>query len=225
MAAVNGHTADRNVCAPQELGLRVRGVGRGIAATIAGRGVDVLATYLFYAIVARSIPVSEFGRFVLAFTILQTAAASARVGLDQALLAVEVNGATNRFGLQVVLATSIGFAAMALIFVRVLPPFGIWLIAAFPCVVGGQYVAAALRASGNVSIAAIAESVVQPAAAAAGAIAATVYAPSASSYAIAFLVSWLLTLLFAPLIAWRGGAVDRGALLRSGRSMLGVAML
>ena len=121
-----------------ELALQVRGVGRGTLATILGRVFDVAATYVFYATVARSIPVSEFGRFVLAFAILQTAAAAARLGLDQALLAADANGATNRFGLKMVLASSVTITGVVLIAGRLaghpLPTFGLWLAAAFPCV-------------------------------------------------------------------------------------------
>lgn len=208
-----------------ELALRARGAGIGALATLGGRGFDVLATYVFYAIAARSMTVSDFGRFVLAFAILQAAAAAALLGLDQALLAAESNGATNRFGLEAVTAASIALATAALLFVRLLPPFAPWIIATFPCVVVGQFLAGAMRASRRVSAAAAADSIVQPAIAAAGALIAAAYAPSASSFAIAFLVSWLAMLFFAPLVPWRGGNVDRFALLRTGRSMLGVSML
>ena len=213
----------------EELAFRVRGVTRGTLATIAGRGFDVLATYVFYATVARSIPVDEFGRFVVGFTILQFVAPAARLGLDQALLAINPDGAANRFGAIVVVATSTGIAAAtvagSLITGHALPTFGLWLAAALPCMAAGQYVAGALRASGNVVIAAAADSVVQPAVAAAGALIVSAQSPAASNFALAFAISWAVTLLFGFHVRWRVGRLDRSAFLRSGRSMLGVVVM
>lgn len=211
---------------------RVRGVGRGTLATLLGRGFDIVATYAFYAVIARSIPVGDFGRLVLGFSILQTAAAVSRVGLDQALLATAVDGRANRFGAKVVLAVSIAAAATTVIACRIagypLPEFGLWLAAALPCVAAGQFVVGALRARGDVVVAAIADTVVQPSIAAAGAFVAAAYAPSAANFALAFAMSWAIMLLFALRVDWRGRPLDRhaaAAFLRTGRSMLGVVAL
>src|SRR5690349_2557449 len=158
-------------------------------ATLLGRGVDVVTTYAFYAIIARSIPVGDFGRLAFCFAILQMAATVARLGLDQALLANDTGGPVHRFGLQVVLAVSVAAAGTTVLACHIagypLPAFGLWLAAALPCVATGQFIAGALRASGDVVIAALAETVTQPTIAAAGALFVSVSAPSVSNFALA----------------------------------------
>ncbi|HKS23747.1 MAG TPA: oligosaccharide flippase family protein, partial [Thermoanaerobaculia bacterium] len=207
-----------------ELPSRVRGVGRGTLATLLGRGFDVVATYAFYAVIARSLPVADFGDLLLGFTILQTASAVLRLGLDQALLAIPPDGAVNRFGAQIVLALS-AVVALAVVLVVPLPPFGFWLAAALPCVAVGQFITGAMRARGDVAIAAVADAIVQPGVAMAGALIAAKTAPTAANFALALAVSWAATLVFALRVDWRGGAVDRASFLRTGRSMLGVVLL
>lgn len=211
---------------------RVRGVGRGTLATLFGRGFDVVATYAFYAVITRALAVGDFGRLVLGFTILQTAASVARLGLDQALLASAADGPTNRFGARVVLTVSVAVAATTVIACRIvghpLPTFGLWLAAALPCVAAGQFITGALRASGDVVAAAMADTFAQPLTAAACALVASVYAPSAANFALALAASWAVTLLFALRVNWRGRVLERqaaSAFLRTGRAMLGVAVL
>ncbi|HEY6139094.1 MAG TPA: polysaccharide biosynthesis C-terminal domain-containing protein [Thermoanaerobaculia bacterium] len=207
-----------------ELLSRVRGVGRGTLATLLGRGFDVVATYAFYAVIARSIPVADFGSLVLGFTILQTVSAVVRLGLDQALLAIPPDGAANRFGAQIVLAAS-AMTTLAIVLIVPLPPFGLWLAAALPCMAVGQFITGAMRARGDVAMAAVADAIVQPGVATAGALIAAAFAPAAASFALALAVSWAATLLFALRVDWRGGHADRASLLRTGRSMLGVVLL
>lgn len=211
---------------------RVRGVGRGTLATLLGRGFDVAATYAFYAVIARSLTAADFGKLAIGFTVMQTAASVTRLGLDQALLATDADGPTNRFGAQVVLAVSTAAAAVVVVACRVaghpLSAFGLWLAVALPCAAAGQFVTGALRAGGDVAVAAVADSVVQPAVAAACALLAAVYAPSASGFALALAISWAVTLPFALRVDWRGQRLGRdrsSAFLRTGRSMLGVAAL
>jgi O-antigen/teichoic acid export membrane protein len=207
-----------------ELLSRVRGVGRGTLATLLGRGFDVVATYAFYAVIARSLSAADFGDLLLGFTILQTASAVVRLGLDQALLAIPPDGAANRFGAQMVLAAS-AVATLAIVLVLPLPPFGLWLAAALPCVALGQFITGAMRARGDVAMAAVADALVQPGVATAGAFIAAASTPSAANFALALAASWAVTLLFALRVDWRGGYADRVALLRIGRSMLGVVLL
>ena len=207
-----------------ELLSRVRGVGRGTLATLLGRGFDVVATYAFYAVIARSIPVADFGSLVLGFTILQTASAVVRLGLDQALLAIPPNGAANRFGAQIVLAAS-AVTALAIVLVFPLPPFGIWLAATLPCMALGQFLTGAMRSRGDVAVAAVADALVQPGVATAGALLVAATKPSAANFALALAASWAATTVFALRVDWRGGHADRASLLRTGRSMLGVVLL
>lgn len=216
----------------EQIAQRVRDVGQGTLTTMLGRGFDIIATYAFYAIISRSIPVGDFGRLVLGFTILQTVASAAKLGLDQALLVNAAHGAMNRYGAQVVLAVSITVTATTLIACRVvgypLPVFALWLAAALPCVSLGQFIVGALRANGNVPVAAIADTVVQPAIASAGALVVAAYAPSAANFALAFAASWVITLLFALRVNWRGDGLDRqtaATFLGTGRSMVGVQTL
>jgi len=224
-----GHTVAvrmRRMAAPphSELLSRVRGVGRGTLATLLGRGFDLVATYAFYAVIARALPVADFGSLVLGFTILSTASAVVRLGLDQALLAIPASGAANRFGAQIVLAAS-AIAALATVLVVPLPPFGFWLAAALPCVALGQFITGAMRARGDVATAAVADAVVQPGLATAGALIAATLAPSSANFALVLGISWAATLLFALRVDWRGGHVERASYLRTGRSMLGVVLL
>ena len=71
----------------------VRGVGRGTLTTILARVADVGATYGYYAILAHALSTPDFGRFILGLAVLQIAAAIARRGLDQALVATPPGGA------------------------------------------------------------------------------------------------------------------------------------
>jgi O-antigen/teichoic acid export membrane protein len=213
-----------------ELTRRIRGMGRGAAATLAARVVDVGATYAFFAVIAHSLNVADFGRVVLGFTIVQTAAAVARIGLDQALLSVPPAGTVNAFGARVVLMLSVAAAMVAAAGFALIghpfPTFGLLLAVSLPAVAVGQFVIAALRARSSVTLAAVAESVVQPCAAWMFAFVASVVAPSRSGFVGAFLLSWIVTLPFALHVEWRGSQIDRAAksaFLRTGRSMLGVA--
>jgi O-antigen/teichoic acid export membrane protein len=55
-----------------------------------------------------------------------------------------------------------------------------------------------------------------------------VLSPSPASFALAFVLSWAITLAFAVRLDWRGPRLERSAaasLLRTGRSMLGVVLL
>jgi O-antigen/teichoic acid export membrane protein len=215
-----------------DLTRRIRSAGRGTAATLLARGADVAMRYAFYAVMARSLSVVDFGQLILGFTILQAAATTSRVGLDQALLAVVPGGSVNRFCVQVVILASGVIAIVttaALLFAwRDFPPFGLCLAAGLPAVALGQLIIGALRARGDVSLAATAESVVQPGGAWIFAIAAAGLSPSPVSFALAFVMSWALTLAFAVRLEWRGPRLEWSAasrLLHTGRSMLGVVLL
>ena len=215
-----------------ELARRVRGVGRGTAATILARVVDVLTTYAFYAIIARSISVAAFGQLTVGFMILTTAASICRFGLDEALLTVRADGGVNRLAAEVIAAISIGVAIVvgAVLYVaRIpLPPFAIWLVVALPVVALSQLIVGALRARGDLTWAAIAEGVVQPFAACALALGAKVWAPNAVGFSVALLLSFVVTLPFGLRLDWRGSRIARDSaseLLRTGRSMLGVVIV
>ena len=215
-----------------ELARRIRGAGRGTAATILARGVDILATYAFYTVMARSMSVVDFGQLILGFTILQAAATTSRVGLDQALLAVGPSGSVNRFCAEVVILFS-GTIAIVMTVVlhfagNALPPFCLYLAAGLPAVALGQFLIGALRARGDVTLAATAESVVQPGSAWVFAVAAAVLSPSPATFALALILSWTTTLVFAVRLDWRGPRLARSAasrVLHTGRSMLGVVLL
>ncbi len=216
---------------PEDLAQRVRGVGRGTAATILSRVADAGATYAFYAVLAWWLSVAGFGRLVLGMTIVQTASSMARFGLDQALLTVPPSGSVNRFAARIVAGLSIGLAALVVIACQAaghaLPPFGLWLTAALPAVAMSQFLIGALRARGDVTTAAIAEGIVQPASAFAFAGVATAFDASLSSFALAWLLSWVMTLAFALRLDWSGGRLAReeaSSLLNTGRSMLGVTL-
>lgn len=230
--ATDAPTGEMANVSARELARRVRGVGRGTLATLIGRGFDIAVTYAFYAVIARSLPVADFGRLVLGFTITQTAASVARLGLDQALLATDADGATRRFGAQVTLIVSALVAATTVIACRVaghpLPTFALWLAVALPCAATGQFITGALRARGSLLVAAMADTIVQPAVACACALVASVYAPTAANFALALAASWAVTLLFALRVDWQGARLGRdaaAAFLRTGRAMLGVVAL
>ena len=208
-----------------ELSQRVRGVGRGTAATILARVADVAATYGFYAVIAHAVSVADFGRLILGITICQTVATVTRVGLDQALLTVQPSGSANRFVAKIVGAIAIPFALAALF---PLPSFARWLAASVPAMALGQLVIGALRAGGHVTTAAAAEGLVQPASAFAFALAVSRVHPSPASFALALFASWLVTLLFAFRLEWRGRRLDRqtaSSILHTGKSMLGVMLV
>lgn len=214
-----------------DLASRVRGVGRSTAATIAARAIDVGATYAFYTVLARSLSVADFGRFILGMTVLQIAALISRYGLDQALLTVPPSGTLNRFAARVVAAISVAMAVTVGVGFqlagRPLPAFGAWLAAGLPVVVLAQFVIGALRAGGRVSTAATAEGIVQPAGSFLFAAGVALLAPSPEGFAAAFLLSWVIAAGFASRLEWRGPRIDRAAashLLRTGRSMLGVGL-
>ena len=215
-----------------DLAPRIRGAGRGTAATILARVVDVAVRYSFYAVMARSISVVDFGQLILGLTILQAAAGISRVGLDQALLAVAPDGSVNRFCAQVVILVSGAIAIVMTVVLHsagnTLPPFGLYLAAGLPAVALGQFIIGGLRARGDVTLAATAESVVQPGSAWVLAVAAAAFSPSPASFAVAFVLSWTITLAFAARLDWRGPRLERSAasrVLHTGRSMLGVVLL
>lgn len=214
-----------------EVSRRVSGVGRGTLTTLIGRAFDVLATYAFYAIIARSLTVAQFGRLILGFTILQTAASVARLGLDQALLAIDANGAANRFGASVIVVTSTVISAVTVAAFQLaghpLPLFGVLLAVSLPFVAVGQFIVGALRARNDVALAAVADGVVQPGLAAAGAWLVSRWSFAnmpAENLVVVFAVSWIALLVFAVRVEWRGGTVDRSSFLRNGRAMLGVVV-
>jgi O-antigen/teichoic acid export membrane protein len=214
--------------APALLSERVRGVGRGTAATLVTRLIDAGATYGFYAILAHTLSPADVGRFVLGITILLIGAAVARRGLDQALLALPIAGGANRLAVATVAATALVLAlvgAIALAAGGVMPPYAPWLLAGVPAVALSQIVIGALRAGGDVTLAATAECVSQPVGAFAFAAIAALWSPTLPSFAIAFVLSWTMPLFFAPWVAWDGPRLARDAasrLLATGTSMLGV---
>jgi O-antigen/teichoic acid export membrane protein len=213
----------------RDLALHVRGAGRGTLATVLTRVADVGATYGYYAILAHALSTADFGRFILALTVVQIAAAVARRGLDQALLALPPGAAANRLAM-----TRVGLAALgvslagAIVYAAwpsPLPSFVLWLIGGLPIVALSQIVIGALRARGSVSLAATAESVSQPVSAFLFATIVIANSPDLSNFAIAFILSWAVPLLFAAGLEWRGAAIERDAaarLLTAGTSMLGV---
>ena len=210
----------------------MRGFGRGTAATIVARGIDVVATYAFYAVLARSLTVADFGRLIVGMTVLQIAATVSRFGLDQALLTVAPSGAAHRFGAGIVATVSAGLVVAVLIGFPLagqpLPAYGMWLAFALPVVVLGQYVIAAMRARGQVATAAVAEGVAQPVASFAFAALAAAFAPAPASFVVALLLSWVVAAAFAVRVQWTGPRIEKheaAHLLRTGRSMLGVALL
>jgi O-antigen/teichoic acid export membrane protein len=214
------------------LARRIRGAGRGTAATLLARGADVAMRYAFYAVIARSLSVVDFGQLILGFTILQLAATFARVGVDQALLTVVPGGSVNRFCAQVVLLVSTVVAILMTVGLhfawRPLPPFALYLALGLPGVALGQLTIGALRARRDVTLAAAAESIVQPGAAWILAVSAAALSPSPATFALAFIGSWAVTLAFAVRLDWRGPRLERSAashVLRTGRSMLGVVLL
>ena len=214
---------------PADLASHVRGVGRGTLATMLTRVADVAATYGYYAVVARSLSAADFGRFAFALAALQIAAAIARRGFDQALLAVPHSAAANRLAASRVAVASLGLvviAAIAIVFWREeLPPFVPVFIAGLPIVALAQLVIGALRARGSISMAATAESVSQPVGALLFAAAVAALAPTIANFAIAFVLSWALPLFFAARLEWRGARLERDVtsrLLTAGTSMLGV---
>src|ERR1051326_5093897 len=50
------------------------------------RVFDLVASYLFYLLVARAVSTSDFGRLIVALTVAQTAAVATRLGLDIAVM-------------------------------------------------------------------------------------------------------------------------------------------
>lgn len=196
------------------------------------RGVDVLATYAFYTVAARSLAVADFGRFVVGITILQTVATGCLFGLDQALLTIPPSGAANRLAVRIVVAASLAVAVLAATgwCVSSLPLAGVafWFCAALPPAAVGQFVFGALRARNAMTAAAIAEGFVQPVSALIFAAAAVLYGPSLVTLTQAFVLSWVVTLPFALRVGWAGMTMVREAASRlraTGRSMLGVAFL
>ena len=211
----------------------VRGVGRGTLTTILARVADVGATYGYYAILAHALSTPDFGRFILGLAVLQIAAAIARRGLDQALVATPPGGAVNRLAASRVAVAAFAIsiaAAIAFIVARHwLPPFApgliVTLIAGLPIMALAQVVIGALRARGSVSLAATAESVSQPVSALLFSACVAAIAPSVTSFAIAFVCSWAVPLLFATGLDWRGPRLEgdtASRLMTAGTSMLGV---
>jgi O-antigen/teichoic acid export membrane protein len=208
----------------------VRGSRRGAAAAMITRGIDVIATYGFYALLARALTIADFGRFVLALTLAQFAASLARRGIDQVLVALPASGGLNR-----AVARSIGgagivialLAALALRFTG-LTPFAYWLAAAVPLIALAQFVTNALRARGSVMTAAVAEGIAQPVTALIGAAVVAMTSASPIDFAFAFAASWIAPLVFAAAVDWSGAKIAREAaadLHARGRSMLGAFLL
>ena len=186
--------------------------GRGVVSTLAGRGVALAATYVFYVILSRSLPVADFGRLVYALTIVRIGATLARRGLDQALLVAMPRGPANRLAVRTVVSTAAALATatiLGLLLVQhALPGFAIPLAVALPMVALAELVVGALRARGSVTLAATAEGLAQPLAAVAFAWMAAQAAPSITTFAVAYLASWLAPILFARRLDWSGPPLD-----------------
>jgi O-antigen/teichoic acid export membrane protein len=210
----------------------LRRAGRGVVSTLAGRGVALAATYVFYAILSRSLPVADFGRLVFALTIVRIGATLARRGLDQALLVAMPRGPANRLAVRIIVSTAAALATATilglLLVQQALPGFAIPLAVALPMVALAELVVGALRARGSVTLAATAEGLAQPLAAVAFAWMAAQAAPSITTFAVAYLASWLAPILFARRLDWSGPPLDPEAarqFVDAGTAMLGTVVL
>jgi O-antigen/teichoic acid export membrane protein len=210
----------------------LRRAGRGVVSTLAGRGVALAATYVFYAILSRSLPVADFGRLVFALTIVRIGATLARRGLDQALLVAMPRGPANRLAVRIIVSTAAALATATilglLLVQQALPGFAIPLAVALPMVALAELVVGALRARGSVTLAATAEGLAQPLAAVAFAWMAAQAAPSLTTFAVAYLASWLAPILFARRLDWSGPPLDPEAarqFVDAGTAMLGTVVL
>lgn len=205
-------------------------MGKAAAATLAARAIDIGATYAFYAIAARALSLSDFGRLILAVTVLQTATVVAKHGLDEALLTVPPSGEANRIAARVMSRLCGAGVILGCAGALLAPPSLRALIVAsaltLPAMVLGQLVIAIARARHDVGFAAMLDGVVQPVTSVLGAAAAWHFASSPSAFLLALLLSHVPVIAFASRIDWRTRSdCDTASLIRTGGSMLGVALV
>ena len=205
---------------------RLAAAGGAVAAT---RVFDLVASYLFYLLVAHAVSTSDFGRLVVALTVAQAAAVATRLGLDIAVMrrAAEAAAAAEErigrvVGRAVAVAGLLSAAAVGAIAagIFVVPQFAHyrgafaganrWVLFAIPVLAAAPIVIAALRGRGEIAHAAIAESVLQPSVALI--MAAVALGGGGGAFASAALVvSTLATLIYALARLHRAGALRRGA--------------
>jgi O-antigen/teichoic acid export membrane protein len=204
---------------------------RGTTITACTRAIEVLLSYSFYTLLARSTSTGAVGLFGVAVAVLQFASAISRRGLDQAVLASAPAAPVNRFVLKIastnalVIALVIWFGTTLFSPHRALAP----LIFFLPVVTSVQLVIEMLRSRGSLAIAACAENVVQPAAALLLSFIAIASGASLLGFGAAYALSWLFALGFALKVDWKGSdalsSTARAALLSTGNSLLGVQIL
>jgi O-antigen/teichoic acid export membrane protein len=213
----------------------LRGSGRALAGTLAGRAVQFVAMFAFYALAARALAVADFGRVMLGLSLVQLGSVLARRGLDQALLAAPQPRALAGFARrQVALGAMLAALCGALVLIAAgwADATTLLLCAALPPAALAQLGTGLLRAEGDVMRGNVAEALQPLAAFAFGALAWWVAWPGA--FVLAWLLSWGVSLAYTTLHA-RAPAADpvpagvaRGAkraLLATGGSMAGVYLL
>lgn len=210
----------------------LRGSGRVLAGTLAARAVQFGAQFVFYALAARALAVRDFGTFMLGIAAVQLAAALARRGLDQALLAADDPRALRGYALRKVLHAA---AALALAAALVLAGTGtadaasLAFCVALPAVALAQVAFGALRAEGEIARGNVAEAL-QPAAAVAFGLVAWMQ-PGALAFVLAWTGSWAASLA----LSWwhlrrsrdpaAASPEAQRALLAAGGAMAGVYLL
>ena len=209
----------------------LRALGRSGGAVAAARVFDLGASYVFYIVLARAVGVQEFGALVLAMSVVQTAGVFTRLGLDTASTrksAEALAAGETGVGRIVVIAAGIaGALSIAGMGILMLTPYrdafaGVNRLVLFSLPILGvaPVFAATLRGLGRVRLAAIGESILQPALALIMVVAALV-TRNVTWASGSLLVSTFAVLVFCavPLMRrglLRGGHASAGALVRLG---------
>ena len=205
--------------------------GGAVAAT---RVFDLGASYVFYVVLARALGVQEFGALVLAMSVVQTAGVFTRLGLGAAsmrksaeALAAGEKGVGRILLIAVAVAGALAIAGMGIL---LLTPYrdvfrGVnrLVLFALPVLSIAPIFAGTLRGLGRVRLAAIGESLLEPATALvmAGLAFATRNAAWASS---SLMVSTSAVLLFCAIPLWRSGAFHGGKTSAGALVRLGIAI-
>lgn len=214
------------------LGLRAVSMKTWRGTTITGftRGIEVLLTYGFYLLLARTTSAREVGLFAAAVALLQLSSVAAKRGLDQAVLANAPSGAVNRLVMGIAMTNAVALAVAAYIGAMWVSNDGVLapLVLVLPVVTAVQLTVEMLRTRGAVETAALAENVVQPLAAVVFALVAVASGATVWRFAAAYALSWAVSLPFIAKVEWHDAeplpAERRAEILTTARSMLGVQL-
>ena len=190
--------------------------GGTVAAT---RVFDLATSYAFYVVLARALGVREFGTLVLALTVTQTAGVFTRFGLDMAAMRRSAEGrAAGESGVGRILLIGsavtaglsiIGMIVLLAVYRHAFTGVNRLVLFTLPVIAMEPIFADALRGLGRVRLAAVGESLVQPALALLMALAALATGNAAWASG-SLLVSTIAVWIFCAIALQRSGALHRG---------------